>query len=173
MKLLIKEIDNAAVEKKAGLKRKLKSLESECWWVRRSNASNQFELQELRVVRTMRLLPEIWKGNHNYMRLLTRGAVRKPSETVVEQLISVINQQTRENLDWNKLLTEVQFRTFGPYAHEWDNLLNKMYANLHKDKRLRCTILYPELRKKRNPHLQGSVSTTRLRNRKSKFQGFN
>ena len=170
MKLLIKNIDGAPEDTKAGLKRKLKSLEADCWWVRKGK---RFELQELRVVRTMRLLPAIWEGNHSYMRLLTRGAVRKPSEAVVEQLISVINRQTRENLDWNKLVTEVQFRTFGPYAHEWDILLDKLYSNLHTNKRMRCMILHPKLRKQRNPHLKGSVSTTRLRNRKSKFQGFN
>ena len=170
IKQLIKKIEHASKDSKRLLKRELKSLESECWWVRKGN---RFELQELRVVRTLRLCPEFWEGNHSYMRLLTRGAVRKPSETVVEQLISVINRQTRENLDWNKLLTEVQFRTLGPYAHEWDHLLDNMFKKLHNDKKMRSTILHPELRKKRNPHLKGSASTTRLMNRRSVFRGFN
>ena len=119
----------------------------------------------------MRTEEEIWRGNSSCMRLLTRAAVRRPSETIVEQLISIIGDQVRENLDWSKLLAEVQFRTFGPYAHEWDNLLDMMYRILHEDQKMRCIVRYPGLREKRSSHLKGSVSTTRLMNRKSKFQG--
>ena len=122
-------------------------------------------MNELRVIKTMRTEEVIWKGNSSYMRLLTRAAVRKPSETIVEQIISVIGLQARENLDWRKLLSEVQFRTFGPDAHEWDSLLEEMYINLHEDKKMRCIVRNPGLRKKRSSHLKGSVSTTRLMKR--------
>ena len=105
---------------KAKLKRQLEKLQGNCWW---DEKDGQFVLRELRVVKTMRTMSCIWKGNPNYMRLLTRGAVRKPSEAVVEQIISIVNMQNRENLDWSNLLTEVQFRTFGPYAHEWGDLV--------------------------------------------------
>ena len=47
-----------------------------------------------------------------------------------------------------------------------------MYTILHEDQKMRCIVRYPGLREKRSSHLKGSVSTTRLMNRKSKFQGF-
>ena len=126
-------------------------------------------MDELRVVKTMRTNPKIWEGNHSYMRLLARAAVRKPSETILEHVIPITNDHTRENLEWQKLLTEVQFKTFGPYAHEWDELIEKMYEILHNTKKMRCTITHPKLRNKRSPHLKGSASTTRWMRRKSLF----
>ena len=157
-------------EKRNAMKREVEELKENSWWVWNGKVAI---LNELRVIKTMRTEEDIWRGNSSYMRLLTRAAVRRPSETIVEQLISIIGDQVRENLDWSKLLTEVQFRTFGPYAHEWDNLLDMMYKILHEDQKMRCIVRYPGLREKRSSHLKGSVSTTRLMNRKSKFQGFN
>ena len=154
---------------KAKLKRQLENIQGNCWWDKKDG---EFVLRELKVVKTMRTMSCIWKGNPNYMRLLTRGAVRKPSEAVVEQIISIVNMQNRENLDWGNLLTEVQFRTFGPYAHEWGDLVEELYNDLHEDQKMRSMVQHPELRRKRSAHLEGSVSTTRLKNRTSKFQGF-
>ena len=156
-------------QEKVKLKRQLEKLKRNCWW---DEKDGEFVLCELRVVKTMRTMSSVWKGNANYMRLLTRGAVRKPSEAVVEQIISIVNMQNRENLDWGNLLTEVQFRTFGPYAHEWGDLVEELYNHLHEDQKMRSIVQHPELRRKRSAHLEGSVSTTRLKNRKSKFQGF-
>jgi len=140
-----------------------------CSW---DEKDGEFVLRELRVVKTMRTMSCIWKGNPNYMRLLTRGAVRKPSEAVVEQIISIVNMQNRENLDWGNLLTKVQFRTFDPYAHVWGDLVKELYNDLYENQKMRSIVQHPELRRKRSAHLEGSVSTTRLKNRKSKFQGF-
>ena len=72
-------------------------------------------MDALRVVKTIRTNPKIWEGNYSYIRLLTRAAVRKPSETILEHVISIINDHTRENLEWEKLLAEVQFITFGHF----------------------------------------------------------
>ena len=155
---------------RAEMKKEIKTIEQDCWWD--LNRDGKIILRELRVVKTMRTRPTVWTGNSNYMRLLTRAAVRKPSETVVEQLISVINIQNRENLAWSCLLTEVQFRAFGPYAHEWGDLIKALYRKLHEDEHMRSLVQHPDRRRRRSAYLQGSASTTRLKSRKSKFQGF-
>ena len=163
---LKKQVQIAEKKQKSALKQQLKSLKDDCWWVEKSGV---VKLDELRVVKTMRTNPKIWEGNHSYIRLLTRAAVRKPSETILEHVISIINDHTRENLEWQKLLAEIQYTTFGPHAHEWDELIEKMYDILNNTKKMQCTITHPKLRNKRSPHLKGSASTTRLMRRESLF----
>ena len=152
---MTKELESESVEKKRyNLKREINLLLENSWWIKKGK---NFTLEELRVIKTMRTDKSIWEGNNSYMRLLTRAAVRKPSETVLERLISVIGNQARENFDWSKLLTEVQFRSFGPYAHEWDNLIDQMYTILNENDKMRCLVRHPRLRKKRSAHLKGSA----------------
>ena len=71
----------------------------------------------------MRSSQEFKIGLSSFMHLISRATARIPSEAVVEQKISMINVMNRENLGWEKLLTEIQFRDFGPFPHDDERLV--------------------------------------------------
>ena len=127
-------------------------------------------LNGLKVVKTMRSSQEFKIGLSSFMHLISRATARIPSEAVVEQKISMINIMNRENVGWEKLLTEIQFRDFGPFSHEDERLVELMYQTLKPVKGLRFTIIHKDLRVRRSG-IEISKPVDRLRRRKSKFRG--
>ena len=118
----------------------------------------------------MRASKEFRTGLSSFMHLISRATARIPSEAVVQKKISMINFMNGENLGWEKLLTEVQFRDFGPFPHEDERLVELMYKNLKPVKGLRFTIVHKDLRVKRSG-IEVSKPVDRLRRRESKFKG--
>ena len=175
MKILRQLISSDDPEKKsqrADNKRVLSKLESTSWFKFLPEEDGLYELVELRVVAFLRNSPILLGADvQNYIRALTRGTVSSSAETVVEQLFSIAKQQNRDNLDWKKLLVELQFRTLGPKRHEEEALKVKLYKKLKSIKRMRATVQDPERRKTRGPHIVHSKTIDRQLAVKAKYRG--
>ena len=175
MKILRQLISSDDPEKKsqrADNKRVLSKLESTSWFKFLPEEDGLYELVELRVVAFLRNSPILLGADvQNYIRALTRGTVSSSAETVVEQLFSIAKQQNRDNLDWKKLLVELQFRTLGPKRHEEEALKVKLYKKLKSIKRMRATVQDPERRKTRSPHIVHSKTIDRQLAVKAKYRG--
>ena len=76
----------------------------------------------------------------------------------------------RENLCWEKLLTDLQYRDFGPYAHEDEPLVEAIYKILKHEKGMHVTVKQKDLRSQRSA-IQISKPVDRLQKRKNKFRG--
>ena len=92
----------------------LRSLESRCWWER---IKGIWVLRQMKVVEYIRTTKEVWEECEQYIRILSRSCLRRPAQTHVESLISVIGNQNRGQ-EWDKVLTEIQLRSIGPCFHE-------------------------------------------------------
>ena len=97
------------------MKRQLSSFEERSWFQFLSE-ENTYELVDLRVTAVLRICKEVLDADvQNYIRALTRGSMGSSAETVVEHPFIIAKQRNRENLDWKKLLVELQFRILDPY----------------------------------------------------------
>ena len=124
----------------------------------------------MEVIAWIRSTPEAYKGNEAYVRLLTRSTLRRAAQTHVESLISIIGNQN-QGQDWEKILTEIRFRTIGPSLHEGGPLVNELIRILRKNSSIRALLKTPEMRTRRNPNIIVSPVVDRQMAENSQFQG--
>ena len=72
--------------------RKLKFMQSRCWWEMKHR---NWILRQMKVVEYIRSTKDVWEGCEEYVRILSRSCLRKPAQTHVESLISIIGNQNR------------------------------------------------------------------------------
>ena len=148
-------------------KRKLNSVEKKCWWER---INGIWVLRQMKVVAYIRSTKEVWEGCEQYVRILSRSCLRKPAQTHVESLISVVGNHNRGQ-DWDKVLTEIQLRSIGPCFHECNSLVEKIVKLLRKNSAVRALLKRPEARARRNPEIKVSSVVDRQMAETSVFQG--
>ena len=108
----------------------------------------------------------------SHTRVLTRASVPSSGETTVEQFLSIAKRQNKENLSWTHLLTRLQFKTLGPLKHEENALKIELMKRMKICSNIRATILHPDRRKNRNPHINQSKIVDNLLHSKARFRGF-
>ena len=118
----------------------LRSLQSRCWWKR---IKGIWVLRQMKVVEYIRTAIEVWEGCEQYICILSRSCLRRPAQTHVESLISVIGHQNLGQ-KWNKVLTEVQLRSILPSFHGSNALMEKMIKLLRRNTRVRALLKRPE-----------------------------
>ena len=118
----------------------LRSLESRCWWER---IKGIWVLRQMKVVEYIRTTKEVWEECEQYIRILSRSCLRRPAQTHVESLISVIGNQNRGQ-EWDKVLTEIQLRSIGPCFHESNALVEKMIKLLRRNTAVKALLKRPE-----------------------------
>ena len=96
-------------------------------------------------------------------------AYRRPAQTHVESLISVIGNQNRSQ-EWDKVLTEIQLRSIGPCFHESNALVEKMIKLLRRNTAVRALLKRPEARERRNPEINISSVVDRQMAQTSVFK---
>ena len=166
---LLQEVGNLSSKGKltTAENKRLKTLERNCWWQLKNE---KWYLKQLEVIGWIRCTPEAWKGNEAYVRLLSRSALRRPAQTHVESLISIIGNHNRGQ-DWEKILTEIQFRSIGPSFHECGPLVDQLIRLLRKNTSIRALLKRPETRLRRNPEMSISRVVDRQMAERSIFEG--
>ena len=120
--------------------------------VKKENGIKKKFLKLIEVIAWIRSTPEAYQGNEAYTRLLTRSTLRRAAQTHVESLISIIGNQNRGQ-DWEKILTEIQFRTIGPSFHECGSLLIELIRILSRNSSIGALLKTLEMRTRRNPNI--------------------
>ena len=164
---------------RAGFKRLLSELEESSWYSIVDNRLGgtktmfKYNLVNLRIVDFNRNSKDMQQANiHSYVRALTRGSVGSSSETVVEQPLSILKKQNKENLDWRRLLIRLQFQSLGPLKHEENALKEKLMKRMKADSAIRATVKDPTRRKTRSPHIRNSLVVDRVWKLKQRYRGF-